>query len=54
MLYHVTYRDRSGATQTGRVGAESRSQALSVAAIQFGVPRSRVSSAVAIPKRRTP
>lgn len=52
MLYHITYRKRDGSTEVGRVGAESRSQALSMAAIQYSVPRSNVVSAVACPKPR--
>lgn len=52
MLFHITYRKRDGSTEVGRVGAETRSQALSMAAIQFGVPRSNVQSAVALPRKK--
>lgn len=49
MLYHVTYRKRDGGTEVGRVAATSRGEALSTAAITFGVSRSSVRSAVACP-----
>jgi hypothetical protein len=55
MLYHITYRTRDGRTEVGRVRADSRSQALSEAALRFGVRRTNVTSAVACPMpRRTP
>lgn len=53
MLYHITYTKRDGSTEVGRVSASSRSEALSTAAIRFGVWRSAVTSAVALPARKT-
>lgn len=51
MLYHITYRTRDGRTEVGRVNASSRSQALSEAALRFGVRRTSILSAVACPRR---
>lgn len=45
-VWHITYQTRDGATDVGRVSAESRSQALSAAATRFHVPRASVQSAV--------
>lgn len=49
MLYHITYTKRDGSTEVGRVNAGKRSEALSSAAIKFGVRRTAIKSAVALP-----
>lgn len=51
MLYHVTLR-KNGQTEVGRVAAASRGEALSTAALTFGVSRRAVTSAVACPPGR--
>jgi hypothetical protein len=60
--FHVTYLDRAGRVQTGRVHADgstparARSAALASAAWRYGVARSRVTSAVRVspPRAVTP
>jgi len=57
VLFHVTYRDRAGAIQTGRAGcsprpgwtpSQCRSAAISAASFRYGVSRSAILSAVRI------
>lgn len=51
MLYHITYRDRSGTIQTGRSGGKNRSEAVTYAACKYNVSRRAILSAVALPSR---